>query len=218
MRLLPIAAIVLLGLVPAACKKERKVDVAAGLDPSHMPTMKTVNVSTLISDSGVTRYKIVAPVWYIYDEADTPYWHFPQGVYLRKYDDKFRVIASVAADSARYFKLQKLWRLDGNVELTKEPADLFLTEQLFWNERTRTIYSDSFIHVENAAHIIEGHGFQSDDNLTSYTVVRPTGIFPAERSRLRGDAEPQDSARQPRTARTAPTPAPTPEPTDSAQQ
>lgn len=147
MRLLPIAALALLGLLPAACKNERKVDVAAGLDPARMASMKTVNVSTLISDSGVTRYKIVAPVWYIYDEADTPYWLFPQGVYLRKYDNQFRVVASVAADSARYFKLQKLWKLDGNVELTKDPADLFLTEQLFWDERSRTIYSDSFIHV-----------------------------------------------------------------------
>lgn len=204
MRLLPIAAAVLLGLMPAACKKERKVDVAAGLDPTHMPTMKTVNVSTLISDSGVTRYKIVAPVWYIYDEADTPYWNFPQGVYLRKYDNRFRVIASVAADSARYFKRQRLWRLDGNVEMTKKPADLFLTEQLFWNERSRTIYSDSFIHVENSNHIIEGHGFQSDDNLTRYTVVRPTGIFPADQSHLRGNTENNDSARRPGTSRPRP--------------
>lgn len=213
MRLLPIAALALLGLLPAACKNERKVDVAAGLDPARMASMKTVNVSTLISDSGVTRYKIVAPVWYIYDEAETPYWLFPQGVYLRKYDNQFRVVASVAADSARYFKLQKLWKLDGNVELTKDPADLFLTEQLFWDERSRTIYSDSFIHVENDSHVIEGHGFQSDDNLISYTVVRPTGIFPADRSHLRGDSEPDDSVRRPRTAR--PSAEPAPAPTDS---
>ena len=209
MRLLPIAAIVLFSIVPLACKKEKKVDVATGLDSAKMPSMKTVNVSTLISDSGVTRYKIVAPVWYIYDEVDTPYWLFPQGVYLRKYDDNFKVIASVAADSARYFKLKKLWKLDGNVEMTKDPADLFLTEQLFWDERQRTIYSDSFIHVENGAHVIEGHGFQSDDNLTSYTVVHPTGIFPANRDKLKGDTDNNDTTT--RRQRTMP-------PTQSKQQ
>ena len=79
-----------------SCREERKVDISSRLHPEKMPTMFTRNVSTLISDSGVTQYKIVAPVWYVYDEADTPYWHFPEGLYLRKYDRKFNVIATVA--------------------------------------------------------------------------------------------------------------------------
>ena len=83
-----------------------------------MPSMVTHNISTLVSDSGVTQYKIV-PVWYVYDEVDTPYWSFPEGLYLQKFDPKFKVIATVAADSARFFRLQKLWRLEGNVEMTK---------------------------------------------------------------------------------------------------
>lgn len=193
MRRLPLLVLLAVALAFAGgCTKERKVDVAASLNPAVMPTMKTVNVSTLISDSGIIQYKIVAPVWYVYDLADTPYWKFPQGLYLRKYDRQFRVIASVAADSARYFKNQRIWRLDGNVEMHKEPRDLFLTEQLFWNERERRIYSDSFIHIENATHQIEGYGFVSDDRLTTYTIKRPTGIFPVNRENMRPGASGND--------------------------
>lgn len=169
-------------IVLPGCKDDGKLGVASRIDPKKMPTMSSVNVATLISDSGITQYKIVTPLWNVYDEVDTPYWSFPKGVYLRKYDDKFNVIASVAADSARYFRMQNLWKLDGNVELHKEPGELFLTQQLFWDQRRNRLYSDSFIHIETPERMLEGHGFESNDRLTKYSIRRPTGIFPVDES------------------------------------
>lgn len=180
--LLP-AAMTLL-LMTGACHQEKKVDVAAGLNPARMATMTTKNISTLISDSGVIQYKIVAPLWQVFDEVDTPYWYFPKGLYLQKYDPYFHVIATVAADSARYFKNQKLWRLEGNVEMTKVPKDLFLSERVFWDQRQGKIYSDTFIHIENATHVLEGTGFVSNENLTRYRVLKPEGIFPVNKDSL----------------------------------
>lgn len=171
-------------LLLAGCREEKKVDVAAGLNPARMATMSTRNISTLISDSGVIQYKIVAPLWKVYDEVDTPYWEFPEGLYLQKYDPYFHVIATVAADSARYFKNQRLWRLDGHVEMTKVPKELFLSERLFWDQRNGRIYSDTFIHIENATHVLEGTGFVSNEKLTNYRILNPEGIFPVNRDSL----------------------------------
>lgn len=165
-------------LLLAACKEDGKIGIASRVDPKKMPSMSTVNVATLISDSGITQYKIVSPLWNVYDEVDTPYWNFPKGIYLQKFDRKFNVIASVAADSARFFRLLNLWKLDGNVELRKEPGELFLTQQLFWDQRRNRLYSDSFIHIETPERMLEGHGFESNDRLTKYSIRRPTGIFP----------------------------------------
>lgn len=167
--------------VASGCKEERKIDVAARLNPSKMPTMTTKNVATFISDSGVVQYKVVAPIWKVFQEADTPYWDFPEGLYLQKFDPYFHVVASVAADSAKFFSDRKLWRLDGHVEMTKAPKDLFQTEQLFWDQRNRKIYSDSFIHIETETHVLEGLGFESDEKLTSYRIIKPQGIFPVNR-------------------------------------
>lgn len=171
-----------------ACHEDKKLDVASGLDPMKMPTMKSINISTLISDSGVTQYKIVSPLWLVYEEVDSPYWHFPKGLYLRKFDRNFNVIATVACDSAKYFKSSKLWRLDGNVELTKAPKDLFQTQQLFWDERNHRIYSDKFIHIETPTHVLEGYGFWSNERLTEYRIIRPSGIFPIESGLERSDS------------------------------
>lgn len=169
-----------LALFAASCREETKVNVASSLHPERMATMSTRDISTLISDSGVTQYRIVAPLWEVYDEVDEPYWRFPEGIYLRKYDRRFNVIATIAADSARYIRNEKLWRLDGNVEITKKPADLFLSQRVFWDQGKGIVYSDTFMHIENADHVLEGTGFVSNENFTSYRVTRPTGIFPAK--------------------------------------
>lgn len=181
----------LLGLIGATgCREEKKVDVAASLNPERMATMTTRNISTLISDSGVIQYKIVAPLWEVYDEADTPYWRFPEGLYLQKYDPFFKVIATVAADSARFFKNQKLWKLMGHVEMTKVPKDLFQSEELYWDQRTSKIYSDSFMHIETSTHVLEGTGFISNDRLTEYRVLNPQGIFPVNRENMTPGQQP----------------------------
>lgn len=184
----------LLQMVLPSCTEDKKIDVASRLNPKKMPTMTTVNVSTLISDSGVIQYKIVSPLWLVYDLVDTPYWNFPKGLYLQKYDAFFHVIATVAADSAKYYKNLRLWQLDGNVELTKAPKDLFLSQQLFWNEYSHQIYSDSFIHIETETHVLEGIGFRSNDQLTNYSIVDPQGIFPVKREDFSpGGAQPTPS-------------------------
>lgn len=166
--------------ISSGCTEKSKIDVAAGLKPDTMPTMLTRNISTLISDSGVVQYKIVAPVWKAYEETEEPYWFFPEGIYLQKYDRRKKVIATVAADSARFIKNRKLWKLDGHVEIHKEPKDKFFTAQVFWDQRMRKVYSDSFVHIENATHVLEGVGFSADENFREYNLHKPMGIFPID--------------------------------------
>lgn len=167
-----------------SCREEQKVDISHNLDSSRMPSMATRNISTLISDSGVTQYKIISPLWNIFDEVDTPYWHFPEGLYLQKFDTEYNVIATVAADSAKFFKNQRLWKLEGEVEMTKFPDELFLSPRVFWDQRKQQLYSDTFIHIENSTHVIEGTGFESDENLNRYRILHPNGIFPINKDSL----------------------------------
>lgn len=184
---LGMALAVACAICAGSCKEESKIDISKSLNPAKMPSMTTHNVNTLISDSGVTQYKIVAPVWYVYDEVDTPFWSFPKGLYLQKFDTKFNVVATVAADSAYFYKVQKLWRLEGNVEMEKKPKDLFLSPRVFWDQRHQRLYSDTFIHIENATHVLEGTGFESNERLTEYRILKPTGIFPVNRDNLKPD-------------------------------
>lgn len=171
-----IASVALLTM--AACSEKKTEMVHRDTNKETSPTMLTTNVSTLISDSGITRYRITAPIWLVFDEAREPNWKFPKGLHLEKYDDFFRKEASVDCDSALYLKAQDLWRLDGNVRISNTLGEKFLSEQLFWSNREHKVYTDSFIHIEKQDRIIEGYGFISNDRMTDYSINRPSGIFP----------------------------------------
>lgn len=163
------------------CRSDSESRVPSLPVGEYIPTMSTLDVSTFISDSGYTRYHITARVWRMYEDAPEPFWKFPEGLFLEQYDEEMRPTSDVICDSATYFSRKRLWRLDGNVRMVNTERDSFLTQQLFWDQNRQTVYSDSFIHIVRSDRIIEGYGFESNQNMTAYTVNRPTGIIPVNR-------------------------------------
>lgn len=183
MRSLP-SVIALVGLLCAAgtaCSPERQHYVPNSLGGNLTPTMATTDVNTLISDSGYTRYKVVTPLWLMFEDADEPFWRFPQGIELEQFDLAMNPESTVVADSAIYLSRKRVWQLDGNVVMVNTDRDSFLTQQLFWEQSTRKIHTDSFIHIVRSDRTIEGYGFESDQSMKWYTVTNPTAILPAQR-------------------------------------
>lgn len=172
-------AIIMLLLFPACSTKEKKLGEAI-LERDSLPGMTTLGVSTLISDSGITRYRLDAEEWLIYDKKNPPYWAFEKGVYLEKFDSVFNVDASIKADTAYYYERKKLWELRSNVFIKNQKGEKFETELLFWNQNTQKVYSDKYIRIEQEDKIITGYGFESNQQMTKYVIHNSEGIFPVE--------------------------------------
>ena len=189
------------------CGAEERSYVPNASDVNVVPTMATRDVQTFISDSGYTRYHISAPLWQMFEEADDPYWFFPEGLELEQYDLNMRPESNVVCDTARYYSQRRLWQLDGNVVMVSTQRDTFLTQQLFWDQNAREVRSDSFIHIVREDRIIEGYGFVSNQNMTSYTVNRPTAILPGVRPGSQNTAR-RDTTETPEPVASAPAPAP----------
>lgn len=165
----------------ASCGKP-ETDVVEGYDNiDSLPSLYTRDVVSLISDSGITRYRIETPVWYMYDNADEPYWYFPEGIKVERFDTLFRTEALVLSDTATYYEERQLWQLDRNVHIENIEGRIFDTQQLFWDQNRRIIYSDSAIRITTDEEIIEGTGFLSNEQMTKYTIQRTSGIFTVER-------------------------------------
>ena len=179
MRALPAIAIAAVAAA-TACGDNQRTYVPNIGDGRSTPTMATTDVVTMISDSGYTRYRVATPLWQMFEDCDSPYWRFPHGLELDQYDLSMQPESHIECDSAVYFSQRRLWRLDGRVMMVNTLRDSFLTEQLFWDQLQRRMYSDSFIHIVRTDRIIEGYGFESNQNMTRYTVRRPTAILPVE--------------------------------------
>ena len=161
-----------------------------------LPSMKSLGVTTLISDSGITRYKIITEEWSIFDKKDPPYWAFEKGVYLEKFDSLLHIDASIKADTAYYYEKKKLWELKGNVHIQSQRGDKFDTELLFWDENDKKVYSDKFIRIEQEDKTITGYGFESNQELTDYVIHNTTGVFTVENQATTTNNTPKDSVRQ----------------------
>ena len=186
MRGLLFAAAAAAAIIAGGCREGKRQTITLPADPETFPTMRTVNVSTLISDSGYTRYHITAPLWLMFEEAREPHWKFPDGMYMVKFDNDMKENGTFTADTATYFSQKRLWRFDRNVRYRSTDGDRLLTQQLFWDQNRQIVYSDSFIHLERADRTIEGFGFEADQNMREYKVHRPSGIFPTSAFRKRG--------------------------------
>ena len=177
----PWVAVMLL-LLTLACSGEPNEVVEVTFDPETTYTMKTTGVISLISDSGVTRYRANAKEWLVYGKAKEPYWYFPKGIYVEKFDSLFQTEASIEADTAYYYDKQGLFQFVGQVEVTSLQGEHFETEELFWNQKEDKVYSDCFIRIEQEDKIITGVGFESNQNMTRYTIRESRGVFPVDTS------------------------------------
>ncbi len=191
----PVGAVVMSVLcVVSACSGQDKQFAEAITERDSLPVLETRGVSTLISDSGVVRYRITAPLWQVFDRKDPSHWAFEEGVYLETFDESFQTQASIQADTAYYFDGQRLWELDGNVEIKNLKGEQFNTQQMFWNQNTQQVYSDKFIRIRQTDRIITGHGFESNQQMTVYRIFRPEGVFYVDDSTAAPDSIAADSA------------------------
>lgn len=171
-------ATVMFILFPACSNKNKNLAKAISAKDT-LPTMTTLGVTTYISDSGLIRYKIVTDKWDVFSTKNPPYWAFEHGVYLEKFDTLFHIDASIKADTAYYFNRKRLWELRSNVHIQNLRGDKFDTQLLFWDEGKQKIYSNKFIHIEQADQsMIDGqYGFESNQQLTEYTIYSSSGMF-----------------------------------------
>lgn len=156
--------------------KEPVTDAITNRD--SVPVMVTRDVSTYISDSGVVRYKIITDEWRVYDRLDPSMWTFEQGIYLEKFNNDLSIEAVIIADTAYYYDKQELWELRGNVHIENEQDEEFDTQLLFWDQKTKRVYSDLYIRIRQQKRIITGIGFTSNQDFTRYTIKNTQGIFP----------------------------------------
>lgn len=173
-----------------SCKKQQPDKVAAVIDRAAMPSLEATDVNTVISDSGITRYRIISPEWLVYDKAEEPYWDFPKGILLEKFNARLAIDATIKGDYARYNQNPQIWELRGNVFAINQEGEQFQTNLLYWDQKTERIYSDSLITITRAASIIVGVGFESNQSMTRYTIRQPKGVFPFS------DEEERDSISQ----------------------
>ena len=156
----------------------------ASASEETMMTEYSEDLSVVMSQNGRRSYHFVTPLLEGDSLAREPYREFRKGVKITTYqnDSLTTVDAVLTANYAIYYENRELWEAKGNVVVEKSDGKTLYTQQLFWNARTKKIYSnvDSKIVQNNGRDVFIGEGFESDEEFTDWRFRRMKGRMEVE--------------------------------------
>ena len=168
---------VLAGVLAAGCNQPKEHTAPAIHDRDSVPIMTTYGVNTLISDSGVIKYRIVTERWEVNTVRNPSRWIFEKGLFFEQFDEKFHVQSYIQCDTAYYYDQKKLWELRSRVSILTKDGLRFTSQQLFWDQASHELYSNVPSRLVTPDRTLEGTYFRSDERMTRYFVSNSRGSF-----------------------------------------
>jgi LPS export ABC transporter protein LptC len=146
--------------------------------------LQTQGITSLISDSGITKYRIKTRSWDIYDRTRVPRWVFERGLQLEEFDRKYKVVSTLKCDTAYYYTTHRVWELLGHVQINNVNGQKISGSQLFWDESQARIYSNRPFTVVRPDKTIHGASFWSNQDMTIFHVFNTDGHIAFDENRL----------------------------------
>ena len=174
-------------LMVLSCTEQKSHTAPAVHDRDSASMMVSYGVNTLISDSGVIKYRIVTERWDVNTVKDPSRWTFEKGIFMEQFDENFHIAGYISADSAWYYDQKKLWELRGRVSIRNANGLIFNSEELWWDGIKHEFYSYKFSRVVTPERMLEGTYFRSDEYMTHYEVSNSEGSFQSED--MEGDSQ-----------------------------
>ena len=162
-----------------ACSEQQSHTAPAVNERDSASMMVSYGVNTLISDSGVIKYRIVTERWDVNTIKNPPRWTFEKGIFMEQFHPQFHIEGYIQADTAWYYDQQKLWELRGRVYIRNVNGLVFRSEELFWDGIKHEFYSHKFSRLVTPERTMEGTYFRSDEHMTHYEVTNSVGSFQA---------------------------------------
>jgi len=82
----------------------------------------------------------------------------------------------MSADTGRIDDKRHLFTANGNVHVVSDSGMTLSTSILYWHENKEVIYTDQAIVLTTDSDTLYGIGFESNSNLTDWTITQPTGV------------------------------------------
>ncbi len=120
------------------------------------------------SDSAIHRSEVMASKQLEFLSGDI---EFPEGIEIKFFTKEGQLETTMRADRGYFIKSQNLYRGEGNVKIQNLLKDQKLqTEEIFWDQPGRKIYTDKFVTIQERQTLFNGTGMEADDSFSDYTL------------------------------------------------
>lgn len=119
------------------------------------------------SDSGRMTAKLIAPVMRSLDDQDSALLEFPKGFVAYMYENDTTPSAKISGDYGVNYERRELVMAKHNVVVENiETQEVLETENLFWDQRAKKIYTGSMVKISSPDKIIFGDSLTANESFT----------------------------------------------------
>lgn len=170
---------VLLSSVLFSCKNDmeaiRMLDVV-----DTLPVMKASEIEILYSENGKVQVKLIGRTL-ISHQDDEQLLEFPDGFKVFFYDSNMNIKSTISADYGLSREKEKIMEARHNVVVENlEKNERLNTEELFWDQTKRKIYTEKFVRITRNDEVITGDGLTSDQSFEEIEILNPKGDIEIE--------------------------------------
>lgn len=134
------------------------------------------NINTKYTDSGKLKSHLISSKMLNYSNREFAFYEFPEGINLTLFDDDNNR-SNIISDYAILYDQTDIVDLQGNVVLVTHNNDTLYAEQLFYDQKTEWLFTNSPVKFVTKEQIINGFGFDSNKDFTKAEVLEMTGII-----------------------------------------
>ncbi len=146
-------------------------------DLSKVPTISSDSLTIISSKDGEIDYRFETPLLERFDLSEEPYMLFSKGIKIITFDSVQNMESSLSAQWAHFNEKKQLWEAKGNVVGVNVNGDSLFTQQIFWDQIKKRIYSNVDTKVVSGTQVVLGDSFESDENLDNIVMGRNRGRF-----------------------------------------
>jgi LPS export ABC transporter protein LptC len=179
MKRLVVTFTILVGMTLISCEGEEvRPDILPIAIAKEVPTQTSWNARLSFSTDGVVRGVLSARRVRVYESERKTLLDSNLKVDFFGADSKHTSV--LTADWARINDASKDMTAFDSVKVRSDKGVLVETDSLVWENQTRKVRSDAFVRItEKNGRITTGMGFESDQDLINYRILRPVITAPS---------------------------------------
>jgi LPS export ABC transporter protein LptC len=157
------------------CDEEKiKPTIDQSFQGDRLPAQESWNSTVFFTDSGRTKAILYAGYLQVFD--DTKETLLDEGIKVDFYNEREIKSTTLTSKRGRVDETtNNLFAID-SVVAVNDSGVVLKSEEIVWRNKDRKITTDKFVVIESPDEIIQGYGFESDQQLKNYVIYNITYI------------------------------------------
>lgn len=163
-------------LLSTGCKQDIE-KINAIMSTLNLPDMSGKDVEMEVNDSGRLELVFSAPEVKRYLDKIEPYSEFPAGIKVKIFNDVGIHETTITAGYAKYMEEERLWEARDSVVVQQIITNEQLhSDQVFWDEKEKLIYSKVFTRIiQDGDEFIGDKGFEANQDMSFFKLIGSSG-------------------------------------------